>query len=77
MSELTTPDELTTDSTIEEVGEAAYYAACISDSTYHGTDFTRATNVCVQWAKQFDRNIVSRFEKSYDKFEEIRESKKA
>lgn len=70
MSDLVKPEDLSTDSTKEEVAEAAYYSARISDSTYHGTDFNAAQNVIVGWSKQHSRKPARCFAEIYDKFEE-------
>lgn len=68
--------DLTADSDIETVAHAMYYEACISDSTYHGTDYARATDVAVSWAKSTD-SPVDNFTAADDKFQEVLQEKKA
>jgi len=70
MGDLMKPADLDAASTEEEVAEAAYYSARISDSTYHGTNFNAAQNVIVGWSKQHSRKPARSFGSIYDKFEE-------
>ncbi len=70
MSDLVKPEDLDAESTEEEVAEAAYYSARISDSTYHGTNFNAAQNVIVGWSKRHSRKPARSFGHIYDKFEE-------
>lgn len=77
MSDLVKPKDLDEDSTEEEVAEAAYYSARISDSTYHGTNFNAAQNVIVGWSKQHSRKPARSFCHIHDKFEEKLDEKTA
>jgi len=70
MGDLMKPADLDADSTEEEVAEAAYYSARISDSTYHGTNFNAAQNVIVGWSKRHSRKPARSFGNIHDKFEE-------
>lgn len=77
MSELVKPKDLDTDSTKEDVAEAAYYSARISDSTYNGTNFNAAQNVIVGWSKTHSRKPARTFANIYDIFEDILDERTA
>jgi len=70
MSDLVKPKDLDADSTEKEVAEAAYYAACISDSTYHGTYSSQAQNVIVAWSKKYALSPATSYGRIYDIFEQ-------
>ena len=70
MSDLVKPEDLDADSTEKEVAEAAYYAARISDSTYHGTYSNGAQNVIVAWSKKYALSPASAYGRIHDKYEE-------
>jgi len=78
MTDFTTPDELTPDSTLDEVAEAAYYKARISDSTYHGTNYNASSTVISNWARiANDMSPAEAYRKADIRFERLLEEQTA